>query len=253
MARWAAFLGLTAVVLCLFLALARLSQAAVGDRGNRPDSDPPVRPAEVTGQTTGVPEFSTATLLANVALTQGVFGGLVAAGAWYFRIPTPTLGIGTGPLTGGPAGVGLGLAVGVVLWVGNEAAAAVADAAGATYDEALREQLAPGSPGGWLALLGIVLPLIAVVEEFLFRAAVVGAASAGLAVSPWILAVVSSVAFALGHGAQGRVGVVVTGALGFALAGVFVLSGSLLVVVVAHYVVNAVEFLVHEGVRYGLS
>ena len=71
--------------------------------------------------------------------------------------------------------------------------------------------------------------------------------AAGYGVSPWLLAVVASAAFALGHGAQGRVGVVVTGALGFVLAAGYVVSGSLLLVVVAHYVINALEFLVHEG------
>jgi len=89
--------------------------------------------------------------------------------------------------------------------------------------------------------------IIALVEEFLFRAAAIGAAALALPVSPWVLAVVSSVGFALGHGAQGRVGVVVTGALGFALAAGFVISGSFVVVVVAHYLVNAMEFAVHEG------
>ncbi|PSQ23595.1 CPBP family intramembrane metalloprotease domain-containing protein, partial [Halobacteriales archaeon QS_9_67_15] len=74
-----------------------------------------------------------------------------------------------------------------------------------------------------------------------------GAPGAAFGVSPWALAVVSSVAFALGHGAQGRVGVAVTGALGLALAAGFILTDSLLVVVVAHYLVNALEFLVHEG------
>ena len=87
--------------------------------------------------------------------------------------------------------------------------------------------------------------MIALVEEFLFRAAAVGAASS-LAGGAWALAAVSSLAFALGHGAQGRAGVAVTGALGFVLAAGFILSGSFLVVVVAHYVVNALEFLAHE-------
>jgi membrane protease YdiL (CAAX protease family) len=55
------------------------------------------------------------------------------------------------------------------------------------------------------------------------------------------------VAFALGHGAQGPAGVAATGVLGFVLAAAFVLTGSLLVVVVAHYLVNALEFVVHEA------
>jgi membrane protease YdiL (CAAX protease family) len=71
----------------------------------------------------------------------------------------------------------------------------------------------------------------------------VGGFAAGFGLSPWPLAVLSSVAFALGHGAQGPLGMVVTGLLGFALAAAFVLTGSLLAVVVAHYLVNALEFL----------
>jgi membrane protease YdiL (CAAX protease family) len=61
------------------------------------------------------------------------------------------------------------------------------------------------------------------------------------------MAIVSSVAFALGHGAQGRVGIVVTGTLGLGLAGLFVVTDSLLAVVIAHYLVNALELGVHEG------
>jgi len=194
-----------------------------------------------------------AALLANVALTQGLFGGILAAAAWFFQVPGTALGLTGGRVTG-LAAVGVGIAFGVTLWVGNEAASALADAAGAGYDEGLRRMLAPSGARGWVILLGGVLPVIALVEEFLFRAAAVGAAGAAIgatgptAAGAWALAAVSSLAFALGHGAQGRVGVVVTGMLGFVLAAGFVLSGSFLVVVVAHYVVNALEFLVHEWV-----
>ncbi|PSP32925.1 hypothetical protein BRC64_05335 [Halobacteriales archaeon QH_10_67_22] len=173
--------------------------------------------------------------------------GPARPGAWYFGVPATALGLWGGPVDGGLA-VAVGVAFGCVLWLGNEVASELADAAGAAYDEGLRAMLAPGDVGGWLVLLCGTLPVIAVVEEFLFRAAAIGATGATLPVSPWALAVVSSVAFALGHGAQGRVGVVVTGALGFVLAAGFVLTGSFLVVVVAHYLVNALEFLVHEGV-----
>jgi len=44
------------------------------------------------------------------------------------------------------------------------------------------------------------------------------------------------------------------GLLGVGLAAVFVLTGSLVVVIVAHYVINALEFVVHEGIgESGLS
>jgi membrane protease YdiL (CAAX protease family) len=75
---------------------------------------------------------------------------------------------------------------------------------------------------------------------------VIGATTAGFGTSVWALAVVSSLAFALGHGAQGRAGILVTGSLGFVLAAAFILTESFLVVFVAHYLVNALEFVVHE-------
>ena len=308
MTRWAAFLGLTGVVLTLFLGLARLSQGAVRDSpgglsdgegdgsggsdsfdadgvtgpelgpepgpgadpesglGADPDTeagagggpgrsarrgdpdrhdsrdDPPEPWDDPPGVTDGTPSLSTGALLANVAVTQGLFGGILAAGAFYFAVPPSALGLGGEDLTLLAAGIALGTA----LWVGNELAAALADAVGATYDENLREMLTPESGLGWAALFGLVLPVVALVEEFIFRAAVIGVPAAGFGTPAWALVPVSAGAFALGHGAQGRVGVAVTGGLGLVLAGAYAVTGSLLVVVVAHYLVNALEFLVHE-------
>ncbi len=268
MTGWAAFVGLTAVVVSLLLVLAHLSRTLVSDatataRGTRtrpfgdaprrrdPRTDPVIPKFEaVADDPADVPNLSTGELLANVALTQGLFGVLVAAGAVYFRVPLAVLGVRSDPLSTGLLGLGVGVAFGVVLWVGNEAAGVVADATGAGYDESLREVLAPDSLGGWALLLGGVLPTVALVEELIFRAALVGAVSAWAGVSPWLLAVVSSLAFGVAHGAQGRTGVLVTGTLGFVLAAGFVLTGSLLVVVVAHYLVNALEMVVHEGLGY---
>lgn len=300
MARWAVFVGLTAIVITAFLALARLSQALVrgeenppgripefgaadayptepdepiltdaGPASESPESEPrateppradgaemvgrdPVAdrpgrsPAERTVATGDDLSMSLGALLANVALTQGVFGALVVAAAWYTQVPASAFGLTSDPLSTGLPGVAVGVVLGVALYVANELAATSADAMGVEYDERLRSMLAPESTTGWLVLLVGVLPVIAGVEEFIFRAAVIGATTAGFQTSPWALAVVSSLAFALGHGAQGRMGVVVTGTLGLVLAAAFILTGSLLVVVVAHYLVNALEFLVHE-------
>ncbi|AQL42040.1 hypothetical protein BV210_04610 [Halorientalis sp. IM1011] len=291
MAQWAAFVGLTGVVLTLLLALARLSQHAVRDdaggaandvRSRSPDrrhsdeiprfvppdadasanatdvdSHPGERPPRANGElaATGTgrrdpnptaDDLSTGALLANVALTQGLFGGLLFAGAWYFGIPAWAFGVTDAPLSTGLPALAVGTLLGVALYAVNAVGAATADAAGVEYDERLRGMLSPDSTAGWLILLLGVLPIIAGVEEFIFRAAVIGATAAGFGTSPWALAVVSSIAFALGHGAQGRVGVVVTGTLGFVLATAFVLTESVLVVFVAHYLVNALEFVVHE-------
>lgn len=196
-------------------------------------------------------QLTSGMLLANVAVTQGLVAGVVLVAAWYFSIPADAVGVTSAPASMGAPAVTLGVVFGVVLWLGNEAATAIADAVGAAYDEGVRRMLAPESTGGWLVLLGGVLPLIALSEELLFRAALIGVPAAGFPVSPWLLAAVSSVAFALGHGAQGRVGIAVTGGLGLVLAAGYVVSGSLLLVVVAHYVINAAEFLVHE--RFGIE
>ncbi|MFB6083150.1 MAG: lysostaphin resistance A-like protein [Halorientalis sp.] len=191
-------------------------------------------------------EFSTGALLANVALTQGVFGGLLLAGAWYFGIPASAFGVTAAPLSTGLPALAVGTLLGVTLYAANEIGAVSADAVGVEHDERLRSMLAPESAGGWVVLLLVVLPVVAGVEEFIFRAAVIGATTAGFGTPVWALAVVSSLAFALGHGAQGRAGIAVTGSLGLVLAAAFVLTGSLLVVFVAHYLVNALEFVVHE-------
>jgi membrane protease YdiL (CAAX protease family) len=260
-AQWAAFTGLLAVVLFLLLSLARLSQRAVtpSDQDQIRFAGPSPRDPRPTDPV--IPRFerpvhdpranlSTGALLANVALTQGVFGVVVAGGALYFAIPPAALGVPETTLARGVPGVAVGLLFGLGLWGANEAAGAVADATGAGYDESLRAMLAPDSPGGWVLLLGGVLPTVALVEEFVFRSATIGAVAAGFGVSPWLLAVVSSITFGAAHGAQGRVGMIVTGGLGMALAAGFVFTESLLVVVVAHYLVNALELVVHEGLGY---
>jgi len=260
---WATFAGFAGVVLAGLLLLSHLSsrqvrppdaasdpptptprdRTAPGTGGDRPDgSGAPTGPG---GAAPARPlDLPAGYLLANVALSQGVFGLLLLVGAWYARVPATAFGAGRPTPDAVAAGVGLGVA----LYAGNEVGAALGDRLGIGRSEAVRAALAPSSPGGWALLLGVVLPVIAGVEEILFRGALVGALSVGFGVSPWLLAALSSVAFALGHGAQGPAGVAVTGLLGFALAAAFVVTGSLLAVVVAHYLVNALEFVVHEGV-----
>lgn len=193
-------------------------------------------------------ELSTGMLLANVALSQGLFALVLLGAVLYTGIPADALGFEFS-VAYLERGVVLGTAAGLVLYVGNEIGAATATRFGFDHNEQLRELLAPDSARGWAVLLLAVLPIIAVFEELLFRAALIGVVWTHYGVDPWLLAVGSSVAFAIGHGMQGSVGVVVTGALGFVLAAIFIVTESLLVVVVAHYLVNALEFAVHEGLK----
>ena len=219
--------------------------AAEGPATEPDDDEQPTEPTVEPPASSTAPALSTPALLANVAVSQGVFGVLVVVMAWYTEIPAWAFGLAPETLT--PGAVGIGLAVGVGLYLGNEAAAALGRRRGLAVPTELRSALGPDTTAGWLLLLGVVLPIIAGFEELLFRGALIGVAAAGTGLPPWLLVVGSSVAFALGHGAQGRLGIVVTGLLGIGLGTVFVLTESLLVVVVAHYVVNALEFLVHEG------
>jgi membrane protease YdiL (CAAX protease family) len=267
MPEWAAFVGLTGFLLTALLGLARLSQGAVRSDGSvsstvdgtsmGTEPQDPTLPRFETQRaaaqrrqmedTLAPSDLSTGMLLANVAFTQGLFGVLLVAGAFYFEIPASAFGITADALSTGLPAVAVGIGAGFGFWLGNELAAALADGFGVAFDESLRELLAPDSTGGWVVLLGGVLPVIAIVEELLFRAAAIGVPVAGLDAPAWAMAIVASVAFALGHGAQGRVGIVVTGTLGLALAGLFIATNSLLAVVVAHYLVNALELIVHEG------
>ena len=267
MPQWAAFVGLTGFLLTALLALAHLSQRALsGDTAGIPaDGVAPERgPVYPRFETADVArrrrhlatqlepaEPSTGALLANVALTQGLFGVVLLGGAFFFAIPASALGIAGDSLSTGLPALAVGVAAGVGFWGGSELATMAAGDFGISVDESMRELLAPDSAGGWVVLLGVILPIIAVVEELLFRAAAIGVPVAGLGAPAWGMVPLAAAAFGLGHGAQGRVGIAVTGTLGVALGALFVLTNSLLAVVVTHYVINALELVVHEGLGVG--
>ncbi|SFF93521.1 Membrane protease YdiL, CAAX protease family [Halopelagius inordinatus] len=275
MPDWAMFAAFAGLVTSALLLLSHASRGVIShdDAERAASAETGVRPREPTGDETrsddpdefvATPRLrygpqsptdetedsgpSTALLLLNVAVSQGLFAALLLGGAWFSDIPAGAFGAGLDSLT--PWHALLGTGFGVALYAANELGAAAGERFGLGGSEQLRESLAPETARGWAVLLLCVLPVIAGFEELLFRGALVGVVAAGFDVSPWAMAVVSSVAFALGHGAQGRVGVVVTGVLGFVLAAGFVLTGSLLVVFVAHYLVNALEFVVHEGLEW---
>jgi len=245
MPEWAAFAGFVGVVLAALLFLARAS----ADVLTPPSTESPDYPSTLSDRVVDAPRtrqqsLSTATLLVNVVVSQGLFASILLLGVWLAEVPASALGLG--PAAFGPAVLGGGVALGVALHGVNAAGSRVSDRFGLGDSAALREALAPESAAGWAGLLGVALPLVAGFEELLFRGILIGAFATGFNVSPWLLAALSSVAFALGHGAQGRAGVVVTGLLGFVLAAAFVVTESLVTVVVAHYLVNALEFVVNE-------
>lgn len=190
--------------------------------------------------------LSTTALYLNVVLSQALVGIFVLAVIWLTSVSRGAIGV-TEPVWEPTLLVVGGIGLGIVLAVGNELSVHLLDRLDISYSDALRSSLAPSSRMGWVLLLLVVLPVIAFVEELLFRAALIGGLAEATGLAPWLLVVGSSVVFAIGHGLQGPGGILVTGALGLVLGGAFVVSESLLLVFVAHYVVNALEFLLHEG------
>ncbi|MGZ0747729.1 CPBP family intramembrane glutamic endopeptidase [Haloparvum sp. AD34] len=216
-------------------AVADEHEAVAGEREDQPAGAPPG-------------EFlTTRLLLVNVLFSQGVFLAALTGLAWWTDVPASAFGLTLATLDAAAVAVGLG--AGVVLYAGNETAARLGEQFGFSAPEALRSAMAPTNRAEWALLLLAVLPTIAVFEELLFRGALVGVLAVGFGIDPWLLVVASSAVFGLGHGAQGRLGILVTAGLGLVLAAVFVLTGNLFVVILAHYVINALEFVIQEGIR----
>lgn len=140
-----------------------------------------------------------------------------------------------------------GVAAGVALYGLSELLIAGVTNVGLDYAAEGRSATAPESGAGWAAFLTVALPVVSLGEELLFRGALVGVAAALLPLGVWPVAALSTLGFAFVHNTRTG-GVLVAGALGACLAAAFVLTGSLLAVVVAHTCTNALEYSLHEGV-----
>lgn len=230
MTRWLPFLAILAGLTVGVVALARSSAQVIG-------SDE-------------VPQLTGRTLRWNVVVSQGLVATIVLVGAWFTAVPWSAFGWhGVTGIQASALGTSLlaGVALGAAIALGNVLLERVVDAPALRDAETVRKALAPESIAGWASLLFVVIPVIAVSEELLFRGALVGALAVGFDLSPWVLVAISSLAFGAAHTAQGSIGVIVTTFFGAILGGAFVLTGDLLVVIVAHALVDVVEFLVHEG------
>lgn len=176
-------------------------------------------------------------LYLNVVGTQALVVALIVIAGWLAGVPQGVFALRVTQFV-----VVAGLGVGVAVFAASVLVTRVLSRAGVTYSEALRDALEPKTPSEVVMLYGATLPAVAVGEELLFRGGLIGAVATGLDVSPWLPALGSSALFGYAHSAQGRAGVVVTGVLGLVLAGLFIVTNSLFAAVVAHVVVNALEF-----------
>lgn len=176
-------------------------------------------------------------LYLNVVGSQALVVALVVIAGWLASVPEHVFALRVSAFV-----VGAGLVVGAAVFGASVPVTRALSRAGATYSEALRNALEPRTPSETLLLYGATLPAVAVGEELLFRGALIGAIAHGLDITPWLPAIASSALFGYAHSAQGSAGVVVTGVLGLVLAGLFIVTDSLLAAVVAHFAVNTLEF-----------
>ncbi len=79
----------------------------------------------------------------------------------------------------------------------------------------------------------------ALMEEMLFRSLLLGGFSVFF--NPWLLAILWAMIFGAMHIPQGSLGMIATSVVGFVLSGAFILSGSLLAPLAAHYVINVLQ------------
>jgi membrane protease YdiL (CAAX protease family) len=189
--------------------------------------------------------LSTGLLFANTVLTHGSI--LLVLGVTILFSGVSETHLGLDPTAVDSVAVWAGVIAGFGLYVVDEVLSIGMRHVGFVPADILRSALAPASLRGWSLLLLGILPLVSVAEELLFRGALIGA-TLGLGIAPPLVLLSSSVLFGFAHGLQGVGGVVVAGVLGLGLGIVFLWTESLIVVVIAHYVVNTLEFVVHEGI-----
>jgi uncharacterized protein len=105
-------------------------------------------------------------------------------------------------------------------------------------ETSLLEHLLPRTAGEKSAFFGVAITA-GICEEFVFRSFLIPALTAVLG-SVWVAALVSSLVFGFLHGYQGLVGVVRTALLGLLLAIPFLLTGSILPSMIAHFALDVI-------------
>ncbi|RME43499.1 MAG: CPBP family intramembrane metalloprotease [Chloroflexi bacterium] len=162
----------------------------------------------------------------GVCVVLGLVSGVGASTlGWRPAAPVEDVGLGVA------AGLGLSLALALpTLWVKAHRPH--------WYSDVIVRSILPRSRREWPAVVVALLP-VALLEELIFRSLLLG----GL--SPYVnvvfFAVAASIYFGLLHMPQGEWGVLGVSLVGLALSALFLWRGSLLVVVVAHWVANVAQ------------
>lgn len=173
--------------------------------------------------------FALATILSNAALL-----GLVLYFVWRNGEPYGRIGWRRRDV---PHEVAVGLALVIPFVFFQGVLAVILNALGLLDDRPPAVPFALPAGGPELAFGVILVAIIAVAEETVFRGylllrlrSLTGSATAAVALS--------SAIFALGHGYQGTAGTVAVGAIGALLAVIYLWRGSIIAPIVLHFVQN---------------
>jgi membrane protease YdiL (CAAX protease family) len=143
--------------------------------------------------------------------------------------------------------IAVGLAIGLVLQftVNVLSTVAIRIWGSGIYSPVVIKSIIPKTTSEWL-LTPFPMLIAVILEEVLFRSLAVGGFSAlfpGQWWWIWTLALVSSLIFGLVHRPQGILGMILTGVVGFAFCAIFIISGSLLMVIACHFVINMLQLI----------
>jgi uncharacterized protein len=148
------------------------------------------------------------------------------------------------------AGLGIILGLATQLVANGVTLAAIKRWGRDIYSPVVMRNIMPRTRIEWV-LVPAALALAVLLEEMLFRSLLVGALGQSLPV--WVLAVLFAAVFGLMHSPQGSLGIVMTGIMGFWLSTLFIWSGSLLLPLTAHYVINILQLLKAQDKREWLE
>jgi membrane protease YdiL (CAAX protease family) len=166
--------------------------------------------------------------------------GLCLFLAWLSGLPAADFGFGVDHL--GRA-ISLGLVVGLatLLVVNLLTAGAIKQFGRRIYSPWLICNILPKRRREWALIALAFIPAIAM-EELLFRSLWIGGFQA-IVPAPLLIAG-TSIIFGLMHQPQGRLGIVLAGAINVVFSGVFLWNGQLVTTLVAHYTVNLMQLVV---------
>ncbi|MFG2043749.1 CPBP family intramembrane glutamic endopeptidase [Dactylosporangium sp. NPDC048998] len=139
--------------------------------------------------------------------------------------------------------VALGVVLAIPVLVGAQALNVALRAAGLSGPQPSGTGLLP-SPGiGGLLLAVLLVVVVAVAEETIFRGYLILRIASVLR-SRWLAVLLSSVIFSVGHGYEGSAGVLTVGVTGLVFAAVYVWRGSLVAPMVMHFLLDFLAIVV---------